>query len=187
MKLEGRKCLKNLIVLLNVVRFLPHLCFYLFTREGVNEDLYVCNDNEKSLLWQLTFHRDFRNLFYKRVGWGGYLLNLIAPKQSDFFINVDMPLGCACKLNHVHCTHLNAKSIGHHFMTFHNVTVGDSIYPHGTPTIGNNVTICCGAMVLGDITIGNNVIIAAGAVVTKSVPDNCIVGGVPAKIIKVRE
>ena len=34
------------------------------------------------------------------------------------------------------------------------------------------------------MTIGNNVVAAAGAVVTKDVPDNCVVGGVPAKIIK---
>ena len=42
----------------------------------------------------------------------------------------------------------------------------------------------CGAKVLGNITIGNNVIIAANAVVVKDVEDNCVVGGVPAKIIK---
>ena len=34
------------------------------------------------------------------------------------------------------------------------------------------------------VTIGNNVVIAAGAVVTHDVPDNCVVGGVPAKKIK---
>ena len=34
------------------------------------------------------------------------------------------------------------------------------------------------------MTIGNNVVIAAGAVVTKDVPDNTLVGGVPAKKIK---
>lgn len=34
------------------------------------------------------------------------------------------------------------------------------------------------------MTIGNNVVVAAGAVVTKDVPDNCVVGGVPAGIIK---
>lgn len=34
------------------------------------------------------------------------------------------------------------------------------------------------------MTIGNNVVIAAGAVVTKDVPDNCLVGGVPAKVIR---
>lgn len=44
--------------------------------------------------------------------------------------------------------------------------------------IGGNVTILPG------ITIGNNVVVAAGAVVTKDIPDNALVGGVPAKKIK---
>lgn len=38
--------------------------------------------------------------------------------------------------------------------------------------------------ILPGMTIGNNVVIAAGAVVTKDVPDNCVVGGVPAKKIR---
>lgn len=37
------------------------------------------------------------------------------------------------------------------------------------------------------MTIGNNVVVAAGAVVTKDVPDNCVVGGVPAKVIRTIE
>jgi len=38
--------------------------------------------------------------------------------------------------------------------------------------------------VIAGVHIGNNVIVAAGAVVVKDVPDNSIVGGVPAKVIK---
>lgn len=38
-----------------------------------------------------------------------------------------------------------------------------------------------------DIKIGNNVTIGAGAVVTKNIPDNVVVVGVPAKIIKIKE
>ena len=38
--------------------------------------------------------------------------------------------------------------------------------------------------ILPGVTIGNNVVVAAGAVVTKNVPDNVLVGGIPAKIIK---
>lgn len=38
--------------------------------------------------------------------------------------------------------------------------------------------------ILPGVTIGNNVVVAAGAVVTKNVPDNCLVGGVPARKIK---
>ena len=51
-------------------------------------------------------------------------------------------------------------------------------------TIGNDVWIGGNVTILPGVTIGNNVVIAAGAVVTKDVPDNCIVGGVPAKIIR---
>ena len=40
------------------------------------------------------------------------------------------------------------------------------------------------ATILTGVTIGKNAVVAAGAVVTKDVPDNCMVGGVPAKIIK---
>jgi acetyltransferase-like isoleucine patch superfamily enzyme len=50
--------------------------------------------------------------------------------------------------------------------------------------IGKNVWIGANATVVSGVTIGDNAIIAAGAVVTKDVPPNIIVGGVPAKFIK---
>jgi len=52
------------------------------------------------------------------------------------------------------------------------ITIGDNVW------IGANATICPG------ITLGNNVVVGAGAVVTKDFPDNVVIGGVPAKIIK---
>lgn len=51
-------------------------------------------------------------------------------------------------------------------------------------SIGNDVWIGGNVTILPGVTIGNNVVVAAGAVVTKDVPDNCIVGGVPAKVIR---
>jgi len=51
-------------------------------------------------------------------------------------------------------------------------------------TIGNNVWIGGHATINPGVTIGNNAVIASGAVVTKDVPDNVVVGGNPAKIIK---
>ena len=50
-------------------------------------------------------------------------------------------------------------------------------------TIGNNVMIGGNSIILYNVEIGNNVIIAAGSVVTKSIPDNVVVGGNPAHII----
>ena len=50
--------------------------------------------------------------------------------------------------------------------------------------IGKRVWIGANATVLAGVTIGDNSVVAAGAVVTKDVPANTVVGGVPAKIIK---
>lgn len=50
--------------------------------------------------------------------------------------------------------------------------------------IGENCYIGTGSTILGPVKIGNNVTIAAGAVVVKDVPDNCIVAGNPAKVVK---
>lgn len=56
---------------------------------------------------------------------------------------------------------------------------------YGKPiNIGNDVWIGGNCTILPGVTIGNNVVIAAGAVVTKDIPDNCVVAGVPAKKIK---
>ncbi len=51
--------------------------------------------------------------------------------------------------------------------------------------IGDNCYFGTGAIVMGPVKIGNNVIVGAGAVVTKDIPDNCVVGGNPAKVIKI--
>lgn len=53
-------------------------------------------------------------------------------------------------------------------------------------SIGSNVWVGTRAVILDGVKVGNNAIIAAGAVVNKDVPDNAIVGGVPAKVIKYR-
>ncbi len=50
--------------------------------------------------------------------------------------------------------------------------------------IGNNVWVASNVTICGGVTIGDNAIIASGAVVTKDVPPNVLVGGVPAKVIR---
>ncbi|GAC1317817.1 MAG: hypothetical protein NVSMB25_06210 [Thermoleophilaceae bacterium] len=53
--------------------------------------------------------------------------------------------------------------------------------------VGNNVWIGYGACILRGVTVGDNAIVGAGAVVTRDVPANAVVGGVPAKVIRMRE
>lgn len=53
----------------------------------------------------------------------------------------------------------------------------------GAILIGINVMIGARAIIMPNVKIGNNVVIAAGSIVTKDVPDGCVVGGIPAKVI----
>lgn len=92
-------------------------------------------------------------------------------------------IGPGLFIQHGYCTIVSAKSIGPNAWINQGVTIG---YTNDTdcPSIGDNVTIGAGAKVLGDVTIGNNVVIGANAVVVKNVPDDCVVVGVPARIIR---
>ena len=60
------------------------------------------------------------------------------------------------------------------------------IYKRDT-RVGNNVWIGYGACILRGVTVGDNAVIGTNAVVTKDVPANAVVGGVPARVIRMRE
>ena len=87
-------------------------------------------------------------------------------------------------------------TIGDHVLLAPNVVITTSNHPldlqmrrdslgiAAPVTIGNDVWIGANAVILPGVTLGNNVVVAAGAVVTKDVPDNTLVAGVPARIIR---
>ncbi len=56
----------------------------------------------------------------------------------------------------------------------------------GKVVIGDNVFIGANCLIVKECKIGNNVVVAAGSVVTKDIPDNWVVGGIPAKKISER-
>jgi len=91
---------------------------------------------------------------------------------------------------------IHEAHIGNHVMIGPNTlitTVGHPLSPskrrgymaQAAPVnIGNDVWIGGNVTILPGITIGNNVVVAAGAVVTRDVPDNTLVGGIPARKLK---
>ncbi len=97
----------------------------------------------------------------------------------------------------IHCTVIGPVCIGSHVNLAQGIVVtalnhqfadkGKRIDEQGITTkpvvIGDDVWIGANAVILPGVTIGQHSVVAAGAVVTKDVPDNTIVAGVPAKII----
>ncbi len=77
--------------------------------------------------------------------------------------------------------------VGDNVTMYQGVTLGGTGKERGKrhPTIGNNVVIGAGAIILGNITIGENSRIGAGSVVVKPVPPNATAVGIPAKIVSI--
>lgn len=78
--------------------------------------------------------------------------------------------------------------IGNNCVLFHNVTLGGTGKHKGKrhPTLGNNVMVGTGAILLGPINVGNNVKIGANTfILMQDVPDNTTVAGTPGRIVKI--
>ena len=75
--------------------------------------------------------------------------------------------------------------MGYDCRIYQNVTIGSKSKDDGVyPQIGNNVVIFANSVIAGNVKIGNNVIVGASSLVIKDIPDNCVVAGNPAKIIR---
>ncbi len=111
------------------------------------------------------------------------------------FVFFGIEIGLECEFGqglyfpHTSGTVIGAARIGRNAVIYHGVTLGakdiDIAYRlEERPVVGDNVVIGSGAKVLGGITLGNNVKVGANAVVLNSFPDNVILGGIPAKIVR---
>lgn len=106
--------------------------------------------------------------------------------------SIQIPLNkCGYGLRLIHLSGggilLNINKIGNYCGFNSGVVLGNKGSSDNRPTLGDNVAFGPGAKAFGKITIGDNVFVAPNAVVTKDVFANSIVGGVPAKLIKVKE
>lgn len=133
----------------------------------------------------VLFYR-LANSEYKIVKWLAIPIYKLIRIISGVQIPRKTKIGGGLYLPHFGMIVLNEKSkFGDFLIIYHGVTVGakgaGKKNDLGVPTIGNNVRIATGAIVLGSITIGDNALIGAGAVVVKDVQSGVIAVGNPAK------
>jgi serine O-acetyltransferase len=118
---------------------------------------------------------------------------LIFQKLVEILTGISLPysaeIGASFYIGHFGGIVINPKAvIGDNCNISQGVTIGISgrNEHRGVPIIGNNIYIGVNAVIAGKIIIGDNVVIAANSLVTKSVPDNITVMGVPAKKVNDR-
>ncbi len=153
-------------------------------------ELRGCNPRKKSgfdrFKHLMKYYPEFVFIFQWRTG----LLNPRLKRlfshpnyQCKIFKSTKIQGGLSCF--HPFATVINAKSIGKNFEFRNGLTVGNKNNDNNLlPTIGDNVVTGANVCIIGKINIGNNVVIGAGSVVVKDVPNNVIVAGNPAKVIK---
>lgn len=136
----------------------------------------------------VTFHR-FNHLLWKlKIPFFPRFLSEINRFLTGLEIHPGATIGPGFFVDHGMGVVIGETTIiGRNCVIFHNVTLGGTGKHHGKrhPTIGDNVFIGTGAILLGPLTVGNNVKIGANSfIVMCDVPSNCTVAGTPARIIK---
>lgn len=135
-------------------------------------------------------------LYEKFIKLGGEIVSTISPfariGSKEVYIGIGSNVLCNSVIS-------NSVSIGKCCIIYYNVTIthdchiGDfvELSPNviilGNVHVGSFTQIGANATILPNLKIGNNVTIGAGSIVTKDIPDNCLVYGVPSRIVSFKK
>lgn len=189
---------KRLFALINYPRTLPVYLCALCSKQLhlIKADVSRWNEIDnvnfnlfRSLNWYLTYKKEFRNLLLHRfknpsrtfLSFVHFIIARILWKPLETLYIYTENIGGGLYIQHGFSTIISAKKIGKNCRIYQQVTIGYK--QEFNPVLEDNVSVTCGAKVLGDVTMHCGSLAAAGSVVVKDVPENAIVGGVPAKVI----
>ena len=129
----------------------------------------------------------------KLLNWGGELTSVVSPcaQIGAFGVSIGagatiLPNACITAMADVGIALLMYPNA----IITHNCQLGDFVELSpgatilGNCTIGSHTHIGANSTILPNLIVGSNVIVGAGAVVDKNVPDNSVVAGVPAKVLR---
>jgi serine O-acetyltransferase len=171
-------------------------------RELIYSDLYryYGRADLRTLLKSLAFGIEYKYLFWMRVcRWAGErsriwmglkIFSWLMVRRYMFKYGIMIPykteIGPGCYVGHFGGIVISYKAqIGKNCNISQGVTIGQSYRGkhQGAPILGDRVYVGPGAKIFGHIKVGNNVAIGANCVVTKDVPDNAVIVGVPGEVI----
>lgn len=168
------------------------------TFQLIDEDYNALPFKRKNMILTYMTSGAFKVMFWFRIGsWistkRGIFSKLFSVliqiwyKHVQYLAGTWIPLnttiGRGCFLTHTNGIVIVKNAIiGKHVWIFQQVTIG-AAYGKGSPNIGDHSILFSGAKIIGNVKIGNNVIVGANCVVTKDIPNNAVVVGIPARII----
>lgn len=155
--------------------------------DGVNciafiKKMLICPGFKYTFWMRIT-----RYLFEKKLLMPLFFISYLIHLHYKYKFGIQIPFKCDIEggfnISHFNCIVVHTKvKIGKRCYIMQGVTLG--IAKEKVPEIGDCVSLGAGSKVIGGVKIGNNVTIGANCVVTKDIPDNVVVVGIPGYIVK---
>ncbi len=198
---------KEVLEILHQSNQLENIVFYDDVSNDISEKLFdkfpVFTTSTEAINYFKTIDNQFtigignpvlrKKLYDKFITFGGKYTSTISPLASIGSYDIQIGEGTNILVGAILS---NSVKIGKGSIVYYNsiithdccigdfVEIAPAVKILGRCQIGSFTQLGANSTILPDIKIGENVIVGAGSVVTKDIPDNCVVVGVPAKIIK---
>ena len=138
-------------------------------------------------IWALIWHRPANWCYNHGLKLLGRMISQAARNGTGIEIHPGAKIGRRCFIDHGMADVIGETAeVGDDVTLYQGVTLGGTGKEKGKrhPTIGNRVIVSSGAKVLGPFSVGDDVRIGAGSVVLKEIPSGCTVVGIPGQIVK---